>query len=98
IGAYAPVTPWGLGAVVDRTMTDALRPVSLIRWATLFWMLVSVVVGWMAAWIFARRLSDRVAALAAGSKQIAAGNLETRIGQDGSDEVSSLAPPSNHMA
>jgi len=98
IGAYAPVTPWGLGAVVDRTVTDALRPVALIRWATLFWMLVSVIVGSLAAWIFARRLSDRVAALAAGSKQIAAGNLETRIGQDGSDELSNLATSFNQMA
>ena len=98
IGAYAPVTPWGLGAVVDRTVSDALRPVALIRWATLFWMMVSVVVGSLAAWMFARRLSDRVAALAAGSKQIAAGNLETRIVQDGSDELSNLATSFNQMA
>jgi signal transduction histidine kinase len=92
------VTPWGLGAVVDRTVSDALRPVALIRWATLFWMLVSVVVGSLAAWMFARRLSDRVAALAAGSKQISAGNLETRIVQDGSDELSNLATSFNQMA
>ena len=98
IGAYAPVAPWGLGAVVDKTVTDALRPVALIRWATLFWMLVSVIVGSLAAWFFARRLSDRLAALAAGSKQIAAGNLETRIAQDGSDELTNLATSFNQMA
>ena len=98
ICAYAPVAPWGLGAVVDRTVSDALRPVALIRWATLFWMVVSIVVGSLAAWMFARRLSDRVAALAAGSKQIAAGNLETRIVQDGSDELSNLATSFNQMA
>jgi two-component system NtrC family sensor kinase len=98
IGAYAPVAPWGLGAVVDRTVSDALRPVALIRWATLFWMIVSVVVGSLAAWMFARRLSDRVAALAAGSKQIAAGNLEARIVQDGTDELSNLATSFNQMA
>jgi signal transduction histidine kinase len=98
IGAYAPVTPWGLGAVVDRTVADALRPVALIRWATVFWMIVSVIVGSLAAWTFARRLSDRVATLAAGSKQIAAGNLETRISPDGSDELSNLASAFNQMA
>jgi len=98
IGAYAPVAPWGLGAVVDKTVTDALRPVALIRWATLFWMLVSIVVGSLAAWFFARRLSDRVAALAAGSKQIAAGNLETRIPQDGADELTNMATSFNQMA
>jgi two-component system NtrC family sensor kinase len=98
IGAFAPVAPWGLGAVVDKTVTDALRPVALIRWATLFWMLVSIVVGSLAAWFFARRLSDRVAALAAGSKQIAAGNLETRIAQEGGDELANLATSFNQMA
>ena len=61
-------------------------------------MMVSVVVGSLAAWMFARRLSDRVAALAAGSKQIAAGNLETRIAQDGSDELANLATSFNQMA
>ena len=30
IGAYAPVTPWGLGAVVDKTVDDALTPVNRI--------------------------------------------------------------------
>ena len=69
-----------------------------IRLATLFWMMVSVVVGSLAAWMFARRLSDRVAALAAGSKQIAAGNLETRIVQDGRDELANLATSFNQMA
>jgi len=98
IGAYAPIAPWGLGAVVDRTVADALRPVDRIRLATVFWMLVSVIVGSLAAWVFARRLSDRVAALAAGSKQIAAGNLETRIDQDGRDELANLATSFNQMA
>jgi signal transduction histidine kinase len=98
IGAYAPVVPWGLGAVVDKTVADALRPVAVIRLGTVFWMLVSVIVGSLAAWLLARRLSDRVAALAAGSKQIAAGNLETRIGQDGRDELANLATSFNQMA
>jgi hypothetical protein len=48
IGAYAPVTPWGLGAVVDKTVADALRPVDRIRLATLFWMAISVIVGSLA--------------------------------------------------
>jgi signal transduction histidine kinase len=61
-------------------------------------MVISVIVGALAAFIFARRLSERVAALAAGSKQIAAGNLETRIAQDGRDELANLATSFNQMA
>jgi signal transduction histidine kinase len=98
IGAYAPVAPFGLGAVVDKTEGDALRPVARIRWATLFWMLVSIIVGSLAAWLFARRLSERLGALAAGSKQIATGNLDTRIAEDGGDELANLATSFNQMA
>jgi len=98
IGAYAPVAPWGLGAVVDKTVSEALRPVAKIRWATLFWMLVSVVLGTLGAWLLARRLIDRLAALAAGSKQIASGNLDTRITPDGGDELANLATSFNQMA
>jgi two-component system NtrC family sensor kinase len=98
IGAYAPVAPWGLGAVVDRTVSDALKPVETIVGATFLWIGVSIIVAFMGAFLLARRVSDRVAALAAGSKQIAAGNLETRIAQDGRDELASLATSFNQMA
>ncbi|HEY5451739.1 MAG TPA: ATP-binding protein [Polyangia bacterium] len=98
IGAYAPVSPWGLGAVVDRTVSDALKPVETIVGATFLWIGVSIIVAFMGAFLLARRVSDRVAALAAGSKQIAAGNLETRIAQDGRDELASLATSFNQMA
>ena len=98
IGAYAPVTPWGLGAVVDKTVDAALTPVNRITWATLFWIGISVVVGSIAARVFARRLSRRVAALATGSHQIAAGNLETRITQDGRDELATWPASFNQMA
>jgi len=98
IGAYAPVARWGLGAVVDKTVADALGPVNDITRATIFWMIFSIIIGSPISWLLARRLSDRVAALAAGSKQIAAGNLETRIPQDGRDELANLAISFNQMA
>ena len=47
---------------------------------------------------FARRLSDRVELLAAGSRQIASGNLETRIEKDSNDELGDLAQAFNSMA
>jgi two-component system, NtrC family, sensor kinase len=98
IGAYAPVPPWGLGAVVDKTVDAALLPVNRITWATLLWIGVSALIGSIAARIFARRLAGRVAALAKGSRQIAAGDLETRIEEDSTDELGGLAAAFNHMA
>jgi two-component system NtrC family sensor kinase len=98
IGAYAPVAGWGLGAVVDKTVDAALAPVNRITLATLVWIGVSVLVGSVVARIFARRLADRVAALATGAHQIAAGNLETRITGAGRDELGDLATAFNQMA
>ena len=83
IGAYAPVQPWGLGAIVDKTVGAALAPVNRIRTATALWIFVSVFLGSLAAGILARRLAGRVAVLASGSRRIATGNLGTRIAEQG---------------
>ena len=98
IGAYAPIGPWGFGVVVDKAVDAALVPVNRIRWATLFWIGVSALVGSVVARAFARRLADRVEVLAAGSRQIAAGNLETRIDETTEDELGDLAAAFNSMA
>ncbi|HVR02521.1 MAG TPA: ATP-binding protein [Polyangia bacterium] len=98
IGAYAPTGPWGFGVVVEKAADAALLPVNRIRWATLFWLGVSIVVGSIAARIFARRLASRVETLSAGSRQIAAGHLETRIAKGADDELGDLAIAFNRMA
>ena len=98
IGAYAPVAPWGLGAVVDKTVDAALLPVNRITWATLIWIAVAAFIGSIAARIFARRLSDRVSALVGGARQIAVGKLDTRIPEVGRDELAELAGAFNQMA
>ncbi|HET6150451.1 MAG TPA: ATP-binding protein [Polyangia bacterium] len=98
IGAYAPVDPFAFGVVVNKTLDAALVPVNRIRFATLFWIGVSGVVGSLVARAFAHRLSERVELLAAGSRQIASGNLEARIPEDSSDELSDLAQSFNGMA
>src|SRR4029077_2568884 len=98
IGAYTTIPPFGFGVVVDKTIDAALLPVNRIRFATLFWIGVSGVIGSIVARAFARRLSDRVDLLTGGARQIAAGNLEARIEEDGSDEMGDLAHTFNSMA
>ncbi len=66
IGAYTTIPPFGFGVVVDKTIDAALLPVNRIRFATLFWIGVSGVIGSIVARVFARRLSDRVDLLAGG--------------------------------
>jgi signal transduction histidine kinase len=98
IGAYAPTGPWGFGVLVEKRVDAALRTVDILRWATLFWLGVSIVVGSIAARLFARRLAARVEGLAAGSRQIAAGHLEARIPAGAADELGDLAVAFNKMA
>jgi two-component system, NtrC family, sensor kinase len=98
IGAYAPTGPWGFGVVVEKTVDAALLPVNRIRWATLFWLGVSVLVGSVVGRIFARGLATRVEVLSAGSRQVAAGHLETRVTASGEDELGDLAVAFNKMA
>jgi signal transduction histidine kinase len=98
IGAYAPAGPWGFGVVVEKAVDVAFAPVSRIVWSTRFWIAVSIIVGSVVARVFAQRLSTRVEILAAGSRQIAAGNLETRIAKGSNDELGDLAVAFNKMA
>jgi two-component system, NtrC family, sensor kinase len=98
IGAYAPVPRLGLGALVDKTVDAAFLPVNRITWATLLWIGIAALIGSLAARLLARRLSGRVAVLAAGARQIAEGNLDARIGPSSSDELGALGDAFNQMA
>jgi signal transduction histidine kinase len=98
IGAYAPAGPWGFGVVVEKAVEIAFSPVRRILYATLFWLGVSIVVASIAAGVFAQRLAARVERLAAGSRQISAGHLATRIAKGAEDELGDLAVTFNKMA
>jgi two-component system NtrC family sensor kinase len=98
IGAYSPTGPWGFGVIVEKSVDTAFLPVNRIRWATIFWLAVSVGVGSIVARAFAQRLASRVERLALGSRQIAAGQLETRIPRGSDDELGDLATAFNRMA
>ena len=84
--------------IVEKTISAALLPVRKIGAATLLWVAVSALVGIVVARIFARRLADRVAELAGGSREIAAGNLDVTLGIHAQDELGDLAGAFNTMA
>lgn len=98
IGAYVPGTTAPFGVVVERTVASALLPVSRIRAATLLWIAISAIVGAFIARVFAKRLAGRVEELAAGSRQIASGNLDVKLAVRARDELGDLAAAFNAMA
>jgi len=98
IGAFVPATPYPFGILVETTLAAALLPVSRIRIATLLWVAVSALLGAIAARFLARRLADRVADLARGSREIATGNLGVKLAIQAHDELGDLAEAFNGMA
>jgi len=98
IGAFVAATPYPLGVLVEKTLASALRPVNRIGSATLLWVAVSAAVGILVARLMARRLAGRVAELADGSRQIAAGNLDVALAVRSRDELGDLAAAFNGMA
>jgi signal transduction histidine kinase len=98
IGAYAPAGPWGFGVLVEKAVAVAFSPVRNIFLATLGWLGVSILVASVAASVLAQGLTARVERLAAGSRQIAAGHLETRVAKGAEDELGDLAVTFNQMA
>jgi len=56
-----------------------------------------VVLVTLLALVFARRISHRIALLVAGTRDVAMGNLASRVDVDGSDELAELAAAFNSM-
>ena len=100
IGAYAPVAPWGMGALVDKTVDAALLPVNRITCATLLWIAVSALIG------FDRGADLRPAAQRPGRgagrparARSRPGKLETRIAAEARATSSASWPAAfNQMA
>jgi signal transduction histidine kinase len=97
VGAYVPVTPYPFGILVEKTVAAALARVNRIRVATLLWIAISAIVGGFIARVVARRIAGRVAELAEGARQIAAGKLDVTLAVRATDELGDLAHTFNRM-
>jgi two-component system sensor histidine kinase BaeS len=60
--------------------------------------LLAVALAGVAAWVLAGRLSAPLRGLAAAARQLGTGRLETRVEQDGDDEVAEVAAAFNDLA
>ena len=98
IGAYVPAPVFMLGVVVERWVDAALRPARRMGWTTAYWVGVAAFVAALVGAALARSLSGRVGSLLAGSHDIAAGKLDTRLEVSSDDELGELAKSFNAMA
>ena len=98
LGAYVPISSYGWGVVVIRSMTAAQAPAVRLG-IVLIWIAVGCTAGAIAVGVgFARRLTRPLLRLAEASKKIAAGELSTRVTVSGRGEMAALASAFNQMA
>ncbi len=98
VGSVAPISFNGWGVLVERSSTDAFRPVRVMLVRTV---VVSAIAGLVAlglGFFLARRLIGPIQRLDQVSSEIAKGNLTVRAPVTGSAELAHLASNFNHMA
>lgn len=103
LAAYQPVVyqpgktqQWGLVAMMD--LTEAYAPVTQLRRLMIGLQIVLVLLGVLASFLLARRITQPVLKLADAASTIAQGDLNTRVPVTSRDEVGLLATAFNQMA
>lgn len=66
-----------------------------LRWSAL---LIAVLISALACWSLTRSFANRLNRLAVAAESVAQGNLATRLGAQGNDEIGELARHFDHMA
>jgi two-component system OmpR family sensor kinase len=104
--------PKGAGRAADRVEARQVLGVLLVRQVRgvgaalaggvasrlLIATLLAVALAGVAAWVLAGRLTAPLRGLAAAARQLGTGRLETRVAQDGDDEVAEVAAAFNDLA
>ena len=96
--AYAPVPGRGWAVAVEQPIAEAFLPAEILVRQSLLLVAVAAVVAAVAGYLFSRRISAPLAALAVGSRAIAAGDLASRLRVEHPDEVGAVAAAFNEMA
>lgn len=97
LGSYMPIWDLGWGIVVQRPLTDIGTEVkqlgNTIFIATIFSVLLAILVGWL----MSRKISKPISLLADASEKVAQGDLHTLVNVKSSNEIGVLASSFNQM-
>ncbi|RLE36630.1 MAG: hypothetical protein DRJ61_00415 [Acidobacteria bacterium] len=98
VGSVAPISFNTWGILVERSATDAFRPVRVMLIRTVAVTAIAGLVALGLGFFLARRLTGPIQRLDRVSSEISEGNLTVRAPVTGSDELAHLAENFNHMA
>jgi signal transduction histidine kinase len=97
LAAFAPVGRYGWGAVVAQPMAVAFSAADKLRFYTVGWSLVALVVALAVGWILSTRVTRPVARLSRAAVAIAGGDYGTPVEASGKDEIADLGRAFEHM-
>jgi diguanylate cyclase (GGDEF)-like protein/PAS domain S-box-containing protein len=93
---YLPITNWGVAVKMDTA--EVFKPIERMRlWSFAILAALLALAGAVGLWI-GRSITRPVQALTLAAKDMAEGNLDRRVDEAGSDEISALASSFNTMA
>ncbi len=97
LAAFAPVRTLGWGAVVAQPMAVAFSAAERLRFYTVGWAVVALVVALGVGALLARRVTSPVAKLSRAASAIAAGDYGAPVETTGKDELADLGRAFGHM-
>jgi signal transduction histidine kinase len=97
LAAFAPVRTYGWGAVVAQPMAVAFSAADKVRFYTVAWSLIALLVALAVGWALAIRVTRPVQRLSRAAAAIAAGDYATPVEAAGKDEIADLGRAFEHM-
>ncbi|HVI94019.1 MAG TPA: ATP-binding protein [Anaeromyxobacter sp.] len=98
LAAFAPVHRYGWGAIVAQPMAVAFSAADKLRFYTVGWSLVALLVALGVGWALAVRVTRPVERLSRAAGAIAAGDYATPVEARGKDEIADLGRAFARMA
>lgn len=85
-------------AIAQQPASAATAAGRRMRWQSLFWIAISLIIAVVAGWYLAQGINRPVRALERGARELGSGNLAYRVDVDGGDELAQLATTFNAMS
>lgn len=98
IGAYAPVPMLGWGVIIQQPTKEAFFLAAKMRMNVLYFIIGSIVLAFLIAIVFTRRMTKPIHTLVRGTHLYSQGKLDHRIQSESDDELGALAVEFDRMA
>jgi len=98
IGAHTLISDVNWTVFAEKSITEALHPVSTLTNTLLLSLFAVMLAGTIFALVLSRRITNPILELHRGADQLMAGNLDYRIGIQSKDEIGDLSVAFDNMA